>query len=117
MSRLRLKSNSAIRRQHRVRAKVKGTSARPRLSVNVSNRHISAQIIDDTKNQTIVGISSVSINTKGSLTVMAEKVGTSIAKLAKSKKIKQVSFDRGSKLYHGRIKTLADAARKEGLEI
>ena len=117
VGRLLRKTESSGRRKNRVKSVVRGTADRPRLSVRVSNRHISAQIIDDQKSKTIVGISSAS-NTKlkGNLTQKAEEIGLQIAKLAKAKKVKRVSFDRGSSLYHGRVKALADAARKEGLE-
>lgn len=105
------------RRKHRVRAIVSGTSERPRLSVNVSNRHLSAQVIDDTKHITIAQVSTVGNKTvSGTMTERAEWVGTEIAKKAKAAKVRQVVFDRGGRLYHGRIKALADAARAGGLE-
>lgn len=116
MSRLVSKLNNSLRRQNRVRSVVRGTTERPRLSVNVSNRHISAQIIDDSKHATIVASSTVSLKSKGTLTEQATLVGQDIAKKAKAKKVTAVAFDRGSKLYHGRVQALADAARKEGLE-
>lgn len=105
------------RRKKRVRAVVSGTSERPRLSVFVSNKHISAQVIDDTKHITIAQISTVGQKAAaGTMTERAAWVGTEIAKKAKSAKIRQVVFDRGGRLYHGRVKALADAARAEGLE-
>ena len=116
MNRLKLKQSNAGRRQHKVRAVVTGTTQRPRLSVNISNRHISAQLIDDEKSISIAGVSSESIKAKGNMSEKAALVGEEIAKKAKAKKIKKVAFDRGSRLYHGRIKALADAARKGGLE-
>ncbi len=116
MSRLINKLDSRLRRKSRVRSTLVGTADRPRLSIFVSNMHISAQIIDDTTHKSIVGFSTVGKKRTGTMTERAEYVGTEIAKLAKAKKIKKVVFDRGPKMYHGRVKALAEAARKEGLE-
>ncbi|HET8671331.1 MAG TPA: 50S ribosomal protein L18 [Candidatus Saccharimonadales bacterium] len=104
-------------RKSRVRAIVAGTTERPRLSVFISNRHITAQVIDDTKHKTIAFVSTVGAKTaKGSMTEQAEWVGTEIAKKAKAAKVTAVVFDRGARIYHGRVQALADAARKAGLE-
>lgn len=116
MSRLTSKLQNSIRRKNRVRSVVRGTTERPRLSVFVSNQHISAQIIDDSKHVTIVSYSTAGKKETGTMTERAAKVGSEIAKKAKAKKIKHVAFDRGSKIYHGRVKALAEAARNEGLE-
>jgi large subunit ribosomal protein L18 len=116
MSKITLKLSNKLQRQRRVRAVVQGTAVRPRLSVTISNLHVSAQLIDDTTNTTIAAASTIGTKATGSLTDKATTVGTEIAKKAKAAKIKAVVFDRGSKLYHGRVKALADAARKEGLE-
>jgi large subunit ribosomal protein L18 len=116
MNRLTSKLNNSLRRQNRVRTVVRGTTERPRLSVKISNLHVSAQIIDDSTSKTLVSSSTVSLKAKGTMTEKATSVGQDIAKKAKAKKIKAVAFDRGPKLYHGRVKALADAARKEGLE-
>lgn len=116
MNRLVNKLQNGLRRQHRVRSSVQGTSDRPRLSVIISNKHVSAQIINDDLQKTIVGFSTAGKKKTGNKTELAEYVGTEIAKLAKGKKVKKVVFDRGSKAYHGRVKALAEAARKEGLE-
>lgn len=116
MSRLISKRNNTLRRQNRVRTVVRGTTERPRLSVHISNRHVSAQIIDDEKKITIVAVSTAGKKQTTTLSEQAVEIGSEIAKKAKAKKIKKVAFDRGSKLYHGRVKALADAARKEGLE-
>ncbi len=103
-------------RANRTRAKIHGTAERPRLSVNISNKHIIAQIIDDDKGITLAYATTVSSKDKGNKTELAAKIGSEIAKKAKKAKIEKVVFDRGSRLYAGRLSALADAARKEGLE-
>ena len=103
-------------RAKRTRAKIHGTSERPRLSVNFSNQHIIAQVIDDDKGITLAYATTVGSKMTGSKVEKAEKIGTEIAKKAKTAKITKVVFDRGSKLYAGRMNALAEAARKEGLE-
>lgn len=103
-------------RAKRTRAKIHGTAERPRLSVHISNQHITAQIIDDDSGKTIAYASTISSKTKGSKTELAAAIGKEIADKAKKAKIKTVVFDRGAKLYAGRMSALADAARKEGLE-
>lgn len=117
MNRLSSKRTGRILRKQRISDRVKGTTERPRLSVFVSNKQVSAQIIDDTISKTIVSVSSES-NTKlsGSMSDKAKWVGSEIAKVAKTKKIEQVVLDRNGKLYHGRVKQLAEAARAEGLK-
>jgi len=105
------------RRKNRIRAVVSGTADRPRLTVSVSNKNVSAQIIDDTKHRTIVAVTTVGQKgVAGTMTEKAAWAGTEIGKKAKTAKLKQVVFDRNGKLYHGRVKALADAAREEGLE-
>ena len=116
MNRISNKIQTTLRRKHRVRAVVSGVAERPRLSVHVSNKHISAQIIDDTKHATLISVTTVGKKTTGNMTERATALGTEIGKKAKAAKIQKVVFDRGGKLYHGRIKALADAARAEGLE-
>ncbi|MCA9324260.1 50S ribosomal protein L18 [Candidatus Saccharibacteria bacterium] len=103
-------------RQTRTRAGLHGTETRPRLCVTVSNQHVSAQIINDDTHTTIAAATSVGSKTKGTMSERAALIGTEIAKAASKAKVKTVVFDRGAKKYHGRIKALADAARKEGLE-
>lgn len=103
-------------RAARTRAKIHGTSDRPRLSVHFSNLHITAQVIDDDKKVTLAYVTTVGSKMTGSKTEKAAKIGAEIAKKAKAAKVSKVVFDRGSKLYAGRMKALADAARKEGLE-
>ncbi len=103
-------------RANRTRAKIHGTAERPRLSVNISNKHVLAQLIDDDKGVTLAYATSVGTKLSGSKTEICEKIGAEIAKKAKKAGIKQAVFDRGAKLYAGRMSALADAARKEGLE-
>ena len=103
-------------RKNRTRAKIHGTADRPRLTVKISNQHVIAQIIDDDKGLTLAYATTVGTKQKGSKTELAAYVGTEIAKKAKTAKIQQVVFDRGARLYAGRMSALADAARKEGLE-
>lgn len=102
------------RRAQRTRSKIWGTSERPRLSVHRSLQHISAQLIDDVKHQTVAGVSDEKM--KGNKTQRAQLVGKGIAEAAQKLKITQVVFDRGSYLYHGRVKALAEAARQQGLK-
>ena len=103
-------------RSNRTRAKIHGTADRPRLSVNISNMHVTAQIIDDDKGTTLAYATTVGTKQKGSKSELAAFIGSEIAKKAKKAKIEKVVFDRGARLYAGRMKALADAARKEGLE-
>lgn len=103
-------------RAKRTRAKIHGTAERPRLSVHISNQHVTAQIIDDDNSKTLAYASTVGSKAKGSKTELATAIGKEIADKAKKVKIKTVVFDRGAKLYAGRMSALADAARKEGLE-
>ena len=104
-------------RHERVRAKVSGTSETPRLNVFRSNSNIFAQIIDDVKGITLASSSSVELKIKnGGNAEGAALVGKDIAEKALKLKIKNVVFDRGGYLYHGRVKALAEAARENGLE-
>jgi large subunit ribosomal protein L18 len=103
-------------RKNRVRSTVTGTAERPRLSVSVSNLHVSAQIIDDEKGVTLAAATTVGQKLTGTLTEKATIIGGQIAKNAKKAKVSKVVFDRNGRLYHGRVKALADAARAEGLE-
>ena len=117
MNLLAKKLHTRAQRKNRIRSTVIGTTERPRLSVHVSNMHVVAQIIDDSKNATIVAITTVGQKAAtGSMTEKATWVGTEIAKKAKSAKVTKVVFDRGGRKYHGRVKALADAARAGGLE-
>ncbi len=104
-----------MRIKRKIRMKVTGTGVLPRLSVFRSNRFIYAQLIDDESGATIAGSSDLAMK-KGTKTERAEKVGEQIAALGKEKKISAVVFDRNGFKYMGRVKLLADAARKGGLK-
>ena len=103
-------------RAARVRAKVSGTAERPRLTVTISNMHISAQLIDDVKQHTIAAATTVGTKQTGTMTEQAALIGAEVAKKAKKAKITTIVFDRNGRKYAGRLAALADAARKEGLE-
>lgn len=114
--------NKARQRRHlRVRKKIQGTQARPRLNVFRSSKHIYAQLIDDVSGVTIVSASTLDKELNGQIENggnidAAQKVGQLVAQRAKEKGLGQVVFDRGGYLYHGRVQALADAAREAGLE-
>jgi len=115
------KSRNSVRlkRHHRIRNKISGTSDCPRLSIYRSNTNIYAQVIDDVAGSTLVSFSTLDKNYKGEKKAnieTAKAVGTQIAELAKAKGITKVVFDRSGYLYHGKIKALAEAAREAGLE-
>ena len=112
--------NAVRKKRHaRVRTKLSGTEARPRLNVFRSNKHIYAQLIDDVNGVTLASASTldkdVSLDSSSNLDA-AVKIGELVAKRAVEKGISTVIFDRGGYLYHGRVKALADAARENGLE-
>jgi large subunit ribosomal protein L18 len=110
------KNFERLRRHARVRRKISGTADRPRLNVFRSNSHIHVQLIDDAAGVTLVSASSVEMKLeKGGNISAAKAVGTEIAQRAIKKNIKEVVFDRGGYLYHGRVQALADAARAAGL--
>lgn len=112
------RNDARATRQKRVRAKIKGTEARPRLCVYRSLKNISVQLIDDDKQVTLVSASTLDkeVKTKASNVQAATEVGTLIAKRAIEKNIKSVVFDRNGYVYHGKVKALAEAAREAGLE-
>lgn len=116
MNRLTKKIQNLKQRKGRVRATVIGTSERPRLSVFISNRHVAAQIIDDSSHKTLAHATTTGSKLTGTMTEKAEAIGEQIAKKAKAAKVTKVVFDRNGRLYHGRISALADSARKNGLE-
>jgi large subunit ribosomal protein L18 len=121
MDKLKAKQVKLERRQRRVRAKVSGTAARPRLRVTRTNGHIYAQVIDDVAGSTLVSASTIDAEVKADLKnsaniEAAKAVGETIGRRAIEAGIKEVVFDRGGRIYHGRVKALADGARSAGLE-
>jgi len=102
-------------RAARVRAKVTGTTERPRLTVTISNKHVSAQIIDDVKHHTVAAATTIGTKQTGSIADQAAIIGAEIGKKAKKAKVTTVVFDRNGRQYAKRLAALADAARKEGL--
>jgi large subunit ribosomal protein L18 len=109
------KVQNRIRRANRVRARIEGTSMKPRLSVFRSNTHITAQAIDDISGVTLCSFHDMNAK-KGTKTERAQVVGSSIAKAMIEKGITTCIFDRGGYLYHGRVKALAESAREAGLQ-
>ena len=109
------------RRIHqRIRKKVGGTAERPRLAVHFSARHVYAQVVDDDSGKTLAAASTLEKNIAGDKAVAnresANRVGKAIAEKSLAKKIENVVFDRGGHIFHGKVKTLADAAREAGLK-
>jgi len=114
------KRSARARRRLRIRRKISGTAARPRLAVYRSNRHIYVQLIDDVSSRTVVSASDCEVGsggTKGDKKVAAKAVGALIADRAKQAGVQAAVFDRGGRLYHGRIAALAEGAREGGLAI
>ena len=113
------KNEARLRRHRRVRGKISGTAERPRLDVFRSSKHIYAQIIDDVAGVTLASASTLEKGFEGfgGNVEAANKVGKLIAEKALAKGIKQVVFDRGGFVYHGRVKALAEGAREGGLEL
>ena len=109
------KKERRIKIKARIRGRISGTPERPRLSVFRSNKQIYAQVIDDLAGKTLVSASSKGI-TEGTKSKIAEKVGEAVAKKAIEAGITSVVFDRNGFLFHGRVKSLADGARKGGLK-
>jgi len=110
------KRNEIRQRIHfRIREKMTGTSERPRLNVYRSLNHIYAQVIDDSKGETLVSASTIKMKSGGNVAA-AKEIGKAVAEAAVAKGIKSVVFDRGGYLYHGRVKALAEAAREAGLQ-
>ena len=105
-----------MRRHFRLRKKVRGTAARPRLVVTRSARHLYAQVVDDARGATLVSASTYKLDAGGDKTAQARAVGRELAERARAVGIAAVVFDRGGNRYHGRIAALADAAREGGLE-
>lgn len=115
MIKKQVKNESRVKRHGRIRTHLQGTSERPRLSVYRSNTHLYTQIIDDVKQTTLVAANTQELNL-GKNKEAASQLGKLIAEKAKKAGITKVVFDRSGYLYHGKIKTLAEAARENGLE-
>jgi len=105
------------RRKLRIRRKISGTPDAPRLTVFRSEKHIYAQVIDDTTGRTLASASSVALKIPGSNMKAAKEVGKALAENAKAAAIEHVRLDRNGRLYHGRLKAFADAAREAGLRL
>ena len=121
MDKLKAKAAGLERRQRRVRGKVSGTAERPRLRVTRTNAHIYAQLIDDVAGTTLASASTIEPELNkdlknGANVDAARAVGEAVGQRAKAKGITSVVFDRGGRIYHGRVKALADGARSAGLE-
>jgi large subunit ribosomal protein L18 len=116
MSKLTSKNLSLARRKRRVRVKISGTAARPRLSVFRSNTGMFVQLIDDEQGKTLASAHSKEIKKAAKKSAVAEELGKMIAEKAIAKNIKQVVFDRGGNFYTGRVKAVAEGARAGGLE-
>ena len=113
------KREARQRRHRRVRKRIRGAAERPRLAVYRSNKHIYAQVVDDASGRTLVAASSLDAEAevKGDKKAAAKKVGELIAKRAKDAGVERVVLDRGGRLYHGRVRSVAEAAREGGLQI
>lgn len=116
MSNVISKREKRERRHKRVRAKIKGTAAIPRLSVFRSNRHLQAQLIDDIAGRTLVAAGDYEVNARGKKIERGESVGKLIAEKAKSEHITLAVFDRGGYAYNGVVEAVAEGARKGGLK-
>jgi large subunit ribosomal protein L18 len=117
MSKKSYKTKLLERRKMRVRRKIEGTADYPRLSVRRSLKHIYAQVIDDATGRTLASASSLALKIPGGNVASAKEVGKNLAEAALKNNVKSVRFDRNGRLYHGRLKALADAAREAGLKI
>jgi len=106
---------SRIKRRRRIRAKVTGTSVRPRLCVHKSLRHIRVQLVDDAAQKTLVAVSTLDLKSKSNLAA-AKQLGLTIAAKALALGIKEIVFDRGGYQYHGQVKAIAEGAREGGLQ-
>ena len=117
----RKRETGLVRRHRRVRGKISGTAARPRMCVTRSNNNVYVQIIDDVAHKTLVGVSTLgpefkATGKKGGTVEGAAALGEIIGKKALEAGITEIVFDRGGHLYHGRVKAVADAAREAGLK-
>lgn len=116
MAKTNEKARLLERRRKRVRRRISGSPERPRLAVFRSSKHIYAQLIDDTTGRTLAAASSVALHISGGNVTGAQAVGKALAEKARAVSVERVCMDRGGRLYHGRVKALADAAREAGLQ-
>ncbi|PLX27517.1 50S ribosomal protein L18 [Candidatus Parcubacteria bacterium] len=117
MNKIIAKNRRKLRRKNRTRSQIFGTAKRPRLNVCRTNTSIYVQLINDEKGETLASVHSRDIkNKKANKTEIATEVGKEIAKKAQAKKVSEVIFDRGSYIYHGRVKAVAEGAREGGLK-
>ncbi len=117
MSHITRKTAATKLRKNRVRSKISGTAKRPRLTVTITNLHVNAQLVDDVSAKTMLAASTVGTKASGTLTQKAALIGQEIGQKAKKAKFNAVVFDRNGRRYAGRLKALADAVRKEGIEV
>lgn len=119
MKRLDIKNKRKKQRKLRIRKKIYGTPERPRLSIFKSNRHVYAQVIDDTKGHTLTSVSSLSGETKGLKPKVddAAKLGEALGSRLKDQKVESVVFDRNGNIYHGVVKAIADGVRNAGVKV
>jgi large subunit ribosomal protein L18 len=117
MSKINHNKTAADKIRLRVRAKTRGTSARPRLHVFRSNKNISLQVIDDSKGVTLAAISSLTEEIKGTKTEQAKALAQALAKKLQTVKVTKLVFDRGSYRYHGRVRAVAEAMREAGMNV
>jgi large subunit ribosomal protein L18 len=119
MKRLEVKNKRKKQRKLRIRKKIYGTPERPRLSVFKSNRHVYAQVIDDTKGHTLTSVSSLAGETKGLKPKVedAAKLGEALGARLKDQKVETVVFDRNGNIYHGVVKAIADGVRNAGVKV
>jgi len=113
---IKIKNEKKQIRKNRVRAKVSGTAHMPRLVTHFSNQHISVQLINDEKSETLLYMTDKSIEKEGKTLEIAKELGKKFAEEAGKKKIKKIVFDKSFKKYHGKVSALADALREGGLE-
>jgi len=115
-SKSRQREHVRVKRHRRIRKRISGTPERPRLVVHRSLKNIGAQLVDDLTATTILGVTSLGLELKGTKIEQAQNTGRELARRAKEQGITRVVFDRGGYLYHGRVQALADSAREGGLE-
>jgi large subunit ribosomal protein L18 len=117
MKQIKLKNQKTLRRKTRTRSRIKGTASMPRLSVKRGNRNIFVQVIDDDKAVTLASASTKELEVNGTKSDRALKLGELIAEKSKKAGVTKMVFDRGAYKYHGRVKNVAEGARKAGIQI